>query len=72
MVPGSVPESRVCLSPRPQIAVRLLAHKIQSPQEWEAVQALTVCGFIAMVHFSEPRPFLMRPLGSQGFSWLTS
>uniref|UniRef100_A0A8D0GZ82 Golgi associated, gamma adaptin ear containing, ARF binding protein 3 n=1 Tax=Sphenodon punctatus TaxID=8508 RepID=A0A8D0GZ82_SPHPU len=26
----------------PQIAVRLLAHKIQSPQEWEAVQALTV------------------------------
>jgi hypothetical protein len=32
----------VCLSTRPQIAVRLLAHKIQSPQEWEAVQALTV------------------------------
>lgn len=30
------------LSLRPQIAVRLLAHKIQSPQEWEAVQALTV------------------------------
>ncbi|GCC31534.1 hypothetical protein chiPu_0009993 [Chiloscyllium punctatum] len=27
---------------RPQIAVRLLAHKIQSPQEWEAVQTLTV------------------------------
>uniref|UniRef100_A0A671VAC0 Golgi associated, gamma adaptin ear containing, ARF binding protein 3a n=1 Tax=Sparus aurata TaxID=8175 RepID=A0A671VAC0_SPAAU len=27
----------------PQISVRLLAHKIQSPQEWEAVQALTVC-----------------------------
>lgn len=26
----------------PQIAVRLLAHKIQSPQEWEAVQALVV------------------------------
>ncbi|XP_041073224.1 ADP-ribosylation factor-binding protein GGA3 isoform X1 [Carcharodon carcharias] len=26
----------------PQIAVRLLAHKIQSPQEWEAVQTLTV------------------------------
>ncbi|XP_076866389.1 ADP-ribosylation factor-binding protein GGA3 [Brachyhypopomus gauderio] len=26
----------------PQIAVRLLVHKIQSPQEWEAVQALTV------------------------------
>ncbi|XP_040187139.1 ADP-ribosylation factor-binding protein GGA3 [Rana temporaria] len=26
----------------PQIAVRLLAHKIQSPQEWEAMQALTV------------------------------
>uniref|UniRef100_A0A8V5HBK9 Uncharacterized protein n=1 Tax=Melopsittacus undulatus TaxID=13146 RepID=A0A8V5HBK9_MELUD len=28
----------------PQIAVRLLAHKIQSPQEWEAVQALTYLG----------------------------
>uniref|UniRef100_A0A668AXD2 Golgi associated, gamma adaptin ear containing, ARF binding protein 3a n=1 Tax=Myripristis murdjan TaxID=586833 RepID=A0A668AXD2_9TELE len=27
---------------RPQISVRLLAHKIQSPQEWEAIQALTV------------------------------
>lgn len=27
---------------RPQIAVRLLAHKIQSPQEKEALQALTV------------------------------
>uniref|UniRef100_A0A672GG68 ADP-ribosylation factor-binding protein GGA3-like n=1 Tax=Salarias fasciatus TaxID=181472 RepID=A0A672GG68_SALFA len=26
----------------PQISVRLLAYKIQSPQEWEAVQALTV------------------------------
>ncbi|XP_053309488.1 ADP-ribosylation factor-binding protein GGA3 [Spea bombifrons] len=26
----------------PQIAVRLLAHKIQSPQEWESLQALTV------------------------------
>uniref|UniRef100_A0AAZ3RV76 Golgi associated, gamma adaptin ear containing, ARF binding protein 3a n=1 Tax=Oncorhynchus tshawytscha TaxID=74940 RepID=A0AAZ3RV76_ONCTS len=26
----------------PQIAVRLLAHKIQSPQEWEAIQALMV------------------------------
>ncbi|XP_061589153.1 ADP-ribosylation factor-binding protein GGA3-like [Cololabis saira] len=26
----------------PQISVRLLAHKVQSPQEWEAVQALTV------------------------------
>ncbi|XP_015418781.1 PREDICTED: ADP-ribosylation factor-binding protein GGA3 isoform X3 [Myotis davidii] len=28
----------------PQIAVRLLAHKVQSPQEWEAVQALTYLG----------------------------
>ncbi|KAM6164443.1 ADP-ribosylation factor-binding protein GGA3 isoform 2-T2 [Rhynchocyon petersi] len=28
----------------PQISVRLLAHKIQSPQEWEAVQALTYLG----------------------------
>eukprot|EP00063_Salmo_salar_P083495 XP_014058330.1 PREDICTED: ADP-ribosylation factor-binding protein GGA3-like [Salmo salar] len=26
----------------PQISVRLLVHKIQSPQEWEALQALTV------------------------------
>ncbi|KAM9769380.1 ADP-ribosylation factor-binding protein GGA3a [Menidia menidia] len=26
----------------PQISVRLLAHKIQSPQEWEALQGLTV------------------------------
>uniref|UniRef100_A0A672ZSI7 Golgi-associated, gamma adaptin ear containing, ARF binding protein 1 n=1 Tax=Sphaeramia orbicularis TaxID=375764 RepID=A0A672ZSI7_9TELE len=26
----------------PQFAARLLAHKIQSPQEWEAMQALTV------------------------------
>ncbi|XP_061889375.1 ADP-ribosylation factor-binding protein GGA1-like [Entelurus aequoreus] len=26
----------------PQIATRLLAHKIQSPQEWEAMQALVV------------------------------
>ncbi|TWW58580.1 ADP-ribosylation factor-binding protein GGA1-like [Takifugu flavidus] len=26
----------------PQLATRLLAHKIQSPQEWEAKQALTV------------------------------
>lgn len=30
------------LSPRPPLATRLLAHKIQSPQEWEAIQALTV------------------------------
>lgn len=27
---------------RPQVALRLLAHKIQSPQEKEALQALTV------------------------------
>ncbi|CAL8330116.1 unnamed protein product [Lota lota] len=26
----------------PQLATRLLAHKIQSPQEWEALQALTL------------------------------
>ncbi|KAG9467537.1 hypothetical protein GDO78_014777 [Eleutherodactylus coqui] len=26
----------------PQLATRLLAHKIQSPQEWESMQALTV------------------------------
>ncbi|KAK2919365.1 ADP-ribosylation factor-binding protein GGA1-like [Channa argus] len=26
----------------PQLATRLLSHKIQSPQEWEAMQALTV------------------------------
>lgn len=30
------------LLPRPPLATRLLAHKIQSPQEWEAIQALTV------------------------------
>uniref|UniRef100_A0A7N6AMZ8 Golgi associated, gamma adaptin ear containing, ARF binding protein 3a n=1 Tax=Anabas testudineus TaxID=64144 RepID=A0A7N6AMZ8_ANATE len=28
----------------PQISVRLLAHKIQSPQEWEAMQALMYLG----------------------------
>ncbi|XP_041098172.1 ADP-ribosylation factor-binding protein GGA1 isoform X2 [Polyodon spathula] len=28
----------------PQLATRLLAHKIQSPQEWEALQALTYLG----------------------------
>lgn len=28
----------------PPLATRLLAHKIQSPQEWEAIQALTVRG----------------------------
>uniref|UniRef100_A0A8B9LS88 Golgi associated, gamma adaptin ear containing, ARF binding protein 3 n=1 Tax=Astyanax mexicanus TaxID=7994 RepID=A0A8B9LS88_ASTMX len=28
----------------PQISVRLLAHKIHSPQEWEALQALTYLG----------------------------
>uniref|UniRef100_A0AAZ3RRI1 VHS domain-containing protein n=1 Tax=Oncorhynchus tshawytscha TaxID=74940 RepID=A0AAZ3RRI1_ONCTS len=26
----------------PQLATRLLAHKIQSPQEWEAMQTLVV------------------------------
>uniref|UniRef100_A0A8C2TS97 Golgi associated, gamma adaptin ear containing, ARF binding protein 1 n=1 Tax=Coturnix japonica TaxID=93934 RepID=A0A8C2TS97_COTJA len=30
--------------PSPPLATRLLAHKIQSPQEWEAVQALTYLG----------------------------
>lgn len=35
--------SIVChLCSRPQLATRLLAHKIQSPQEWEAMQALLV------------------------------
>jgi len=29
----------------PQIAVRLLTHKIQSPQEKESLLALTVCLF---------------------------
>uniref|UniRef100_A0A673L0Q0 ADP-ribosylation factor-binding protein GGA3-like n=1 Tax=Sinocyclocheilus rhinocerous TaxID=307959 RepID=A0A673L0Q0_9TELE len=28
----------------PQISVRLLAHKIQSPQDWESLQALTYLG----------------------------
>uniref|UniRef100_A0A8D0A770 Golgi associated, gamma adaptin ear containing, ARF binding protein 1 n=1 Tax=Sander lucioperca TaxID=283035 RepID=A0A8D0A770_SANLU len=36
-------EYLVCdLFSRPQLATRLLAHKIQSPQEWEAMQALLV------------------------------
>lgn len=30
------------ISVSPQIAVTLLVHKIHSPQEWEALQALTV------------------------------
>lgn len=30
------------MSRSPQIAVKLLVHKIHSPQEWEALQALTV------------------------------
>uniref|UniRef100_A0A8C8IJ97 Golgi-associated, gamma adaptin ear containing, ARF binding protein 1 n=1 Tax=Oncorhynchus tshawytscha TaxID=74940 RepID=A0A8C8IJ97_ONCTS len=30
------------LPPSPQLATRLLAHKIQSPQEWEAMQSLMV------------------------------
>lgn len=34
--------STFVLSISPQLATRLLAHKIQSPQEWEAMQALTV------------------------------
>lgn len=33
------------LSISPQLATRLLAHKIQSPQEWEAKQALTVSDY---------------------------
>ncbi len=32
----------VSVSCSPQISVRLLAHKIQSPQDWESLQALTV------------------------------
>lgn len=34
--------SHDCPFSRPSLATRLLAHKIQSPQEWEAIQALTV------------------------------
>lgn len=64
MASGQCPESVVCLSPRPQIAVRLLAHKIQSPQEWEAVQALTVGS-------SCWRKIFMSPLGSLRGSGLT-
>ena len=30
------------ISHSPQIAVKLLIHKIHSPQEWEALQGLTV------------------------------
>lgn len=35
-----IQSNQFCYSP--QISLRLLAHKIQSPQEWEALQALTV------------------------------
>uniref|UniRef100_A0A3B3TVU5 VHS domain-containing protein n=1 Tax=Poecilia latipinna TaxID=48699 RepID=A0A3B3TVU5_9TELE len=35
-------EVNICIIIRPQLATRLLAHKIQSPQEWEAMQALLV------------------------------
>uniref|UniRef100_K7B7R5 Golgi-associated, gamma adaptin ear containing, ARF binding protein 1 n=1 Tax=Pan troglodytes TaxID=9598 RepID=K7B7R5_PANTR len=34
----------------PPLATRLLAHKIQSPQEWEAIQALTVRRGEATIH----------------------
>lgn len=37
----------------PQIAVTLLVHKIHSPQEWEALQALTV---------RNPGPKISQPL----------
>jgi len=33
----------------PQIAVRLLVHKIYS-QEWEALQALTVSDVVTLIH----------------------
>lgn len=38
----------VCVCARsPQIAIQLLVHKIHSPQEWEALQALTVSDRVA-------------------------
>lgn len=39
---GTLSVMTLFLLPRPPLATRLLAHKIQSPQEWEAIQALTV------------------------------
>lgn len=36
------------LLPSPSLALRLLAHKIQSPQEMEALHALTVSAFICL------------------------
>jgi len=36
----------------PQIAVRLLAHKIQSPQEKEALFALSVSRIRTAIHFT--------------------
>lgn len=42
--------SKFVLSISPQLATRLLAHKIQSPQEWEAMQALTVSGHPSEAH----------------------
>lgn len=39
---GTMSVMTLFLLPRPPLATRLLAHKIQSPQEWEAIQALTV------------------------------
>lgn len=37
---------------RPQISAKLLVHKIQSPQEWEALQSLTVCIYFLILTFS--------------------
>lgn len=42
--------SKFVWSISPQLATRLLAHKIQSPQEWEAMQALTVSGHPSEAH----------------------
>lgn len=37
--------------PRPQMAARLLVHKVHSPQEWEALQALMVCRLYVQCNF---------------------
>lgn len=47
---------------RPQLATRLLAHKIQSPQEWEAMQALLVSSEPNQhLSFRMVAPFLKNP-----------
>ena len=45
----------VCRDPTaPQMAVKILAHKIHSPQEREAMKALSVSVFILVCHIQTP------------------